>query len=495
MKNKTFRFLLVIHFALCLCLFLGCRPDDFGGIKTKETGKVYFPDDDGIVAALSNYNIDTVKNLINFPVTVYRGGFSDYAPFAVNVAADTSSIQGFIQSGKLPANTVALDPSDYELAHTDTIAYSNGIMKGTVTPKIKVANMNKYSGKYAALGIVVKQADKFDVNTSSNKVVIYFPVDSLVGKVYFPAATNGSNSVLALDDNSYTIDSVANTVNFSIPIMRGGIADLATTDVTVAVDNSAIPGLISAGTLPSNTVILNSSDYTFNNSISMSNKNGVLQGNATPKINIAKLSQYAGAVVALGLTITNSKFSSDPDRNKIVVYFNADDILALFAPRVNLISDITKWVPVNISYSNDVTATIDTQAGSILYKGGNGGWNQAGVYQEVRLYGRRQYKIDMHVKGSGANNVWFEVWLSKKKPQDGQDVTTGWDPAAVMLLSLNTWIGCGVSPFNGQLSALSCNGNGGAITLPAGGTYYITVRGGGNDLGTTGITASAFEFK
>ncbi|WP_276504892.1 hypothetical protein [Terrimonas pollutisoli] len=495
MKNKIFRSLLVIQSALFLCLFLGCRPDNFGDIKTKETGKVYFPDDDGIVAALSNYNIDTVKNLINFPVTVYRGGFSDFAPFAVNVAADTNSILDFIQSGKLPANTVALDPSDYELANTDTIAYTNGIMKGAITPKIKVANMNKYSGKNAALGIVVKSADKFDVNTSSNKVVIYFPVDSLVGKVHFPAAINDDNSVLALDDDSYTIDSVANTVNYSIPIMREGIADLATTDVTVTVDNSAIAGMISAGTLPSNTVTLNSSDYTFNNSISMSVKNGVLQGNTIPKIDIAKLSQYAGSVVALGLTITDSKFPIDGNRNKIVVYFNADDILVLFAPRVNLIGDITKWVPVNISWSNDVTATIDTQAGSILYKGGNGGWNQAGVYQEVRLYGRRQYKVDMHVKGSGANNVWFEVWLSKKKPQDGQDVTTGWDPAAVMLLSLNTWAGCGVSPFNAQLSAISCNGNGGTFTPPTGGTYYLTVRGGGNDLGTTGITASAFEFK
>jgi len=52
-----------------------------------------------------------------------------------------------------------------------------------------------------------------------------------------------------------------------------------------------------------------------------------------------------------------------------------------------------------------------------------------------------------------------------------------------------------VSPFNGQLSNISCNGKGSTITLPAGGTYYLTVRGGGNDLGTTGITASAFEFK
>jgi len=495
MKTKIFRALLAIHFALCLCLFLGCEPVDFGGEETNETGKVYFPDEDGIVAGLSNYKIDTVKNLINFPVKVYRGGFSDFASFAVNVAADNNSIQSFIQSGKLPANTVALDPSDYELAATDTITYSNGMMKGTVTPKIKVANMSKYSGKYAALGIVVKSADKFDVNTASNKVIVYFPVDSLFGKVSFPAVTNANNNVLALDDNSYTIDSVANTVNYSIPIMRAGVADLAATSVTVAVDNSTIAGLISAGKLPSNTMTLNSSDYTFNTSVSMSGKNGVLQGNAMPKINISKLSQYAGSVVALGLTITNSKFPIDPDRNKIVVYFNADDILALFAPRVNLISDITKWVPINLSWSNDVTATVNTQAGSILFKGGNGGWNQAGVYQEVRLYGHRQYKVDMHIQGSGANNVWFEVWLSKKKPQDGQDVTTGWDPAAVMLLGLNTWNGCGVSPFNGQLSVISCNGKGSTITLPAGGTYYLTVRGGGNDLGTTGITVSNFEFK
>ena len=75
MKTKIFRSLLLVHFALCMCLFLGCEPDDFGGSETKETGKVYFPDEDGIIAALNNYNIDTVKNLINFPVTVYRGGF------------------------------------------------------------------------------------------------------------------------------------------------------------------------------------------------------------------------------------------------------------------------------------------------------------------------------------------------------------------------------------------------------------------------------------
>jgi hypothetical protein len=67
----------------------------------------------------------------------------------------------------------------------------------------------------------------------------------------------------------------------------------------------------------------------------------------------------------------------------------------------------------------------------------------------VHLYGHRQYKVDLPVKASGATNVWFEVWVSQKQPQDGQDVTTGWDPTAVQLLGLNTWTGCGGAPLTG----------------------------------------------
>lgn len=499
MKNKIVYGLSIALPAMFALMFIRCKQDALVGPKAKETGKVYFPDADsvknGIVAALNNYAIDTAGNTISFPVRIYRGGFSDFTSFVVNVEADNSSITSLVQSDMLPANTVALDAADYELEATDTVTYVNGIMKGAVMPKIKVANLSKYGGKNAALGITMKSAGKFDVNTSMNKVVIYFPVDSLVGQVYFPDATGGAGSVFALSDDSYSIDSIANTVNYSIPVIRGGIADLAATAATVTVDNSAIAGLISSGKLSSNTVALASSDYTFNSSVVMSNNNDTLRGNAMPKISIAKLSQYAGKVVALGLTISDSKFTIDPDRNKIVVYFNADDILALFAPRVNLISDIAQWTQVKISNNNNVTEAINTQAGTILFKGGNGGYDQAGVYQEVHLYGHRQYQANMHVKGSGATNVWFEVWLSKKKPQDGQDVTTSWDPSAVQLLGLNTWNGCGVGPFDGQLAAIGCSGNGGVITVPAGGTYYLTIKTGGNNLGTTGITASDFDFE
>ncbi|MBN9380437.1 MAG: hypothetical protein J0H74_06710 [Chitinophagaceae bacterium] len=502
MRNKIFIGSTAAALLSWSLVFFSCRRDVLTGTVVHETtkGLVYFPDakngDSSLVAPLGtkNYSIDTTANTINFPISLFRGGFSDLSSFAVNISADNSSIPGLIQAGLLPQNTIALDPDSYILSATDTLSYTDGIMKGVVMPKIKVANLGKYSGKYAALGITTKSAGKFDVNTSMNRLVIYFPVDSLVGPVYFPGATGGAASVVSLGD-SYTIDSVAGTVNYPIPVKRGGIADLATSSVNVTVDNSSIAGLISGGGLPSNTVALASSDYTFDGNVAMSSQNGTLQGSAIPKISIAKLSQYAGKVVALGLTISGGPFTIDPNRNKIVVYFNADDILAIFAPRVNLIADITQWVPVKISSSNNVTATIDTQNGTILFSGGNGSYDQTGVYQQVHLYGHRQYKVDLHVTGSGATNVWFEVWLSQKKPQDGQDVATGWDPTAVQLLGLNTWTGCGVAPFDGQLATIGCTGKGSTITVPTGGTYYLTIKSGGNNLGATGITASGFSFQ
>ena len=497
MRNK----ILVVS-AATLLILSSCKRNVLTGAVVHDTNKglVYFPDakngDGSIIAGLgtNNYTVDTSLNTINFAIPVFRGGFSDFSAFAVHVVADNSGIGALIQSGALPQNTVALDTSSYTLPATDTISYKDGIMKGVVLARFKVANLSQFSGKYAAIGIVAKSAGGFDVNTSMNKIVIYFPVDSLVGPVYFPGATGGANSVVSLGD-TYTIDNAANTVNYSIPVMRGGIADLATSKVNITIDNSAINNLIGSGQLPSNTVALSSSDYSFDGNVSMVSQNGTLQGNAVPKISIANLAQYAGKVVALGLTISNSKFSIDPNKNKIVAYFNADDILALFAPRVNLIADITKWTPVKISNSSNVTASINTQNGTIVFNGGNGSYDQTGVYQTVHLYGHRQYTVDLHVAGSGATNVWYEVWISQKQPQDGQDVSTGWDPSAVQLLGLNTWTGCGGAPFDGQLASIGCTGSGSAITVPTGGIYYVTIKSGGNNLGTTGITASSFVFE
>ena len=347
MKNKTLYALSIVLPALLAFMFIRCKQDALVGAKTKEAVEVYLPDADsarkGIVDGANSYSVDTTDNSLSFPINIYRGGFSDFTEFAVNVEVDNSNVTGFIQSGLLPANTVTLDAADYTLATADTVFYTNGIMKGAITPRIKIDSLNKYSGKYVALGITLKNAEQVDVNTSMNKVVLYF---------------------------------------------------------------------------------------------------------------------------------------------------NVDDLLDIVAPRKNILL-FSNWNVVNLSNSTDVSLTLNGADSSMLFTGGNGGYNQMGVYQAIQVKANMPYTVDMNVQGSGMTNCWFEVWITQKQPVNGTDITTGFDPTAVTLLGINTWDGCGASAFNALLAQLQCEvgQNAGQITFPAAGTYYITIKAGGNDLGTTGVKA------
>ncbi|HEU0227771.1 MAG TPA: DUF1735 domain-containing protein [Arachidicoccus soli] len=498
--NKRIFIITISALCLGLVIFVGCKQDFIQGVKTVETGKVYFPGADsitgGVIPVVNNYVIDTSANAIGFPVKIYRGGFSDNTNFTVNVSVDNSAISGLMQSGKLPTNTVALSPDDYILNQTDTISLSSGgTMTGEITPLVKNSSLEKYSGKVVALGLTISGSSKFDVNAEMNKVVIYFPVDSLLGQIYFTNAGQNNNLVSVI--KNYVFDSAAHTVNFSLPIARAGVADMSTFTANLSVDNSAIAGLVNNGNLPANTVALSPGDYTLNQNINLTVSNGMLMGIAMPKINVASIEQYSGKVAALGITITSSsKYTINPERSTVIIYFNVDDILNIVAPRVNLL-DFSKWTPVKLSIPTTVTATINPSDNSIWFQGGTGGYDQAGVYQAIQVKANLPYKVDMNVEGSGANNVWFEIWISSKQPVDGQDVTASWDPTAKTLLGINTWNGCGKSAFNGLLSQIQCEvkvGQG-TITFPTSGTYYITIKSGGNDLGTTGIKATNIYFK
>jgi hypothetical protein len=111
------------------------------------------------------------------------------------------------------------------------------------------------------------------------------------------------------------------------------------------------------------------------------------------------------------------------------------------------------------------------------------GYQAGAVAQAVNLVAGQKYMVDMIVSGSGATDTWFEVWVDTKQPVNGQDYNTGKKP-----VSLNTWSGCGGSPFNGKLSVLSCSGDGDPFTVPTTGTYYLVIKCGGSNTGVTGIS-------
>ncbi len=146
--------------------------------------------------------------------------------------------------------------------------------------------------------------------------------------------------------------------------------------------------------------------------------------------------------------------------------------------------DAQYWTP--ITYSAGVSFAISN--GKMVATGGNGGY--AGVYQAVQVEGGKKYKVDMTISGSGATDTWFEVYVGKAVPVQGSDYNDGGTRIA-----LNTWAGCGKTAFNGKLSDITCSGSGNVVTFPTSGTAYLVIRGGGANLGITGIAFTDVEFR
>jgi hypothetical protein len=180
----------ILKLSVCfmLTMVLSCKQEYLQGPKTTETVKVYLPQAEkpnGLVAALndSKLAVDTIAHTANFAIPVYRGGESGFDPLTVDVSVDNSNIAALVTSGALPANTIPMEPTDFTLAAKDSVVFDNNIMKGNIVPKIKIANLNKYSGKVLALGVKISNSSKQEINADMNKVIIYFDADALIDAV------------------------------------------------------------------------------------------------------------------------------------------------------------------------------------------------------------------------------------------------------------------------------------------------------------------------
>lgn len=150
-------------------------------------------------------------------------------------------------------------------------------------------------------------------------------------------------------------------------------------------------------------------------------------------------------------------------------------------------SDPGKWTVLDYSSGVDVNFT----NGKAVWTGGS--WGHKGIYQAIQVEANKEYQVNMLVSGSGASDTWFEVYVGMAEPKSGSgnDYNDGGKR-----LALNTWAGCAKVPFNGPLTALSCDGSGGGkVSFPISGTAYLVIRGGGANLGTTGISVDNVELR
>ena len=180
-------------------------------------------------------------------------------------------------------------------------------------------------------------------------------------------------------------------------------------------------------------------------------------------------------------------YEINEDLSKVIIYFSIDDLLDRITPKDNMI-DNSKWINLKINNNENVKFTVNPD-GTILASSSAGG-GHAGVYQPIEVRANKHYKIDMQVKGSGATNTWFEVYVSKTAPTQGSDYT-----ADGTRIGLNTWAGCGKTSFDGLLSAIKCSGSGNVVSFDTAGTVYVLIKSGGDNLGTTGITMSNIDFR
>ena len=178
-----------------------------------------------------------------------------------------------------------------------------------------------------------------------------------------------------------------------------------------------------------------------------------------------------------------------PSNGKVAVSSIITIKVTPYSPTLNLVKggkfnagDDSKWTLLNLSPG----VTVNFTDGKAVWKGN--GWGHVGIYQAIEVEANKKYQLDMNVSGSGASDTWFQVYIGKTVPQAGQDYTDGGSR-----LGLNTWSGCGKTSFDGSLTALSCDGTGNVIQFPTSGTVYLVIRGGGADLGSTGISIDNVE--
>lgn len=148
--------------------------------------------------------------------------------------------------------------------------------------------------------------------------------------------------------------------------------------------------------------------------------------------------------------------------------------------------DISNWTILTISASGTSWAFADGKA-----KVTGGGWNQQGFYQAINVIAGKTYSIDMVCSStSGVSNTWFEVFCSTTAPVQNNDYSAGGIKRAI-----NTWAGCGTSPFTGKISVVGCSdGNSGTFTAAADGIMYLVVKCGGEDL-KDGISVDNIEVR
>lgn len=142
-------------------------------------------------------------------------------------------------------------------------------------------------------------------------------------------------------------------------------------------------------------------------------------------------------------------------------------------------SEISKWSIHTISPSGAQWVFANGKATIVASSS-----NQQAIYQAVNVVAGQKYAIDMVASSDTAlDDTWFEVYMLNSLPASGQDVS------GTVYRNINTWDGCGKSPFKGRVSTIGCNSgkNSGIYTATSTGTVYLVIKCGGKTVNSLSV--------
>ena len=215
---------------------------------------------------------------------------------------------------------------------------------------------------------------------------------------------------------------------------------------------------------------------------------GLFKGKVSEEIFLPDAGTYTIAHTVVGIggeTFTSSQQlvveQSDPNAGNLVK-----------GGKFASAEDIAEWSIGGTGSSDGVWTFANGKATLTAY-----GWAGRGIYQAIDVIAGKTYKIDMLASStSGVSDTWFEIYCGYGVP-----TTTGDYNEGGKLMTINTWAGCGGSPFSGKLSVVGCDlgvlaypNEPGKFVAPTTGTVYLVIRGGGNDM-KDGIAITNVEMR
>ncbi|HYE54620.1 MAG TPA: hypothetical protein VD996_07240, partial [Chitinophagaceae bacterium] len=168
----------------------------------------------------------------------------------------------------------------------------------------------------------------------------------------------------------------------------------------------------------------------------------IVAGRSTQEVFLPDAGKYTITHYAVGrggATFSSSQevtiATSDPARGNIVK-----------GGKFETADDEAQWTRLTIT----APAITWTRTGGKMVATG-GSWGHSAIYQAIQVEANKDYRFAMQVSGSGASDVWFEVYFGTATPVQNNDYSSGG-----IAIGLNTWAGCGNTAFNGNIATIGC---------------------------------------